>query len=1417
MNYFYQKTHWKTVLGTIPAPGSNSQTTNTQTRLLCILLLFCSTLGSWNANAQCSYGTAAFSWNGSGSGSQTTWTNPAAGSELTETVGGCLSTAPRIRAVITDANGIYDATQSGTSGIYGGGYLTIKLDGNGSAAGEATYSSGDQVQFTVALSQPTIVSNWRIDDIDEDAATPFQDVVRVDAFLNGAAVSVTLNDGGSSTINVVGNTATAVIGTGNFNPWDATSQVTASTNSVVDSLVLTYTAGPGYAVPLQQAIRVGGLTFCCAAPPDNDKDGIADVDDLDDDNDGIPDEEEACPTTAAPTTSDIRVEIQLDNYGSETTWSLRNSSGSTVASGGPYADSAPNLVTQDYSGPFDTYTFRINDSYGDGICCTYGSGYYQVRVDGDIAIGGTGNGGYGAFVEASFQTAATAFACLSADPSADSDMDGTLNYRDADFCTLNANGVCADLDADGDGIINQFDLDSDNDGVTDIAEAGGIDTNGDGLVDYPTPNDPTSMVDLDGDGLADAYDDTDTQGGTSGWLAGTSIANADSDGDGLPNALDLDSDNDGIPDLVEVGGIDVDGDGRVDNATDADSDGLADIYDTDDDGVAGIDGGEESEALVRTNGSGNMLDGGGGMSLDNDGDGLPDHLDLDADNDGVPDLIEAGGYDPEGDGRVDTALSPWDSDGDGLADIYDTDDDSVAGSGDGGNALIQTTADSNGDGKRNASGEAMISGGGGALPINPDGDGLANHLDIDADNDGILDVTETGATDSDNDGRIDNGVRVFVDTDNDGLADGVDGDVGNDGILEAGRPLIVTSLDDGSDADNRLEYAGNGTADSDSDDVPDFLDVDADNDGIYDNYEAQSTAGYIAPGALDSDGDGLLDAYDADGSYSQNGLTPYNHDQATGDVTPDYLDLDSDADNVPDRQEAWDRLTDGDSREDNVSNCHNIDSDGDGLIDCFDSNDANASIYSWGGNPADDMDGGNGATAGNVFVDNLDVLLPDNVGNNVNEPDYRDQIGACANAKVFYAISEASAGTATNYEFDGDEHVDGAATQIIRATVYCEPNADGWYYYYNPMEPENYLFAIRNSVGSPNAIPMWDLVDYIEIKVEGERSNRHVVGASQATFVMERDWNVVFKGSPSPGSTFDVKFYFQQAEMDSLKAAADAVQGMSMGAVSRNFSWVKKSGGLQNADIEVDGVPSSQNITGNDQDGVNETKAGNIDGTNASTGNGKNYVQFTGLSSFSGGTAVIQVAYASLPVELSRFTGRMDDCDAYLDWEVESELNFSHYEIEWSEDGRRFEHLTVVEGRGEQGHAYSHPVQAKHGTNYYRLRMVDLDGSYELSPVLELTRDCAEDRKIKWAVFPNPIQSEDSHWTIRFHAQHRDIRLELVDVLGHRLKSISLADALPGWNEFRMESGDVPSGTYFLRISENDVPKATFQLVVLKD
>lgn len=84
--------------------------------------------------------------------------------------------------------------------------------------------------------------------------------------------------------------------------------------------------------------------------------------------------------------------LVLDNYGTETTWRLRNGAGSVVESGGPYEKGKNGTQIRDtFCLPDGCYTFEIFDSYGDGICCAYGNGVYSLTtLDGKtIKTGGS--------------------------------------------------------------------------------------------------------------------------------------------------------------------------------------------------------------------------------------------------------------------------------------------------------------------------------------------------------------------------------------------------------------------------------------------------------------------------------------------------------------------------------------------------------------------------------------------------------------------------------------------------------------------------------------------------------------------------------------------------------------------------------------------------------------------------------------------------------------------------------------------------------------------------------------------------------------------------------------------------------------------------------------------------------------------
>ncbi|MDP6908825.1 MAG: M43 family zinc metalloprotease, partial [Flavobacteriales bacterium] len=86
----------------------------------------------------------------------------------------------------------------------------------------------------------------------------------------------------------------------------------------------------------------------------------------------------------------ITLTLDLDCYGEEITWEVRNSSNTVVASGGPYVNNASGeQVVESLCLAEGCYDFIINDSFGDGL---YGSQWQNCSIDGDYEITDSGGG-----------------------------------------------------------------------------------------------------------------------------------------------------------------------------------------------------------------------------------------------------------------------------------------------------------------------------------------------------------------------------------------------------------------------------------------------------------------------------------------------------------------------------------------------------------------------------------------------------------------------------------------------------------------------------------------------------------------------------------------------------------------------------------------------------------------------------------------------------------------------------------------------------------------------------------------------------------------------------------------------------------------------------------------------------------------
>ena len=151
----------------------------------------------------------------------------------------------------------------------------------------------------------------------------------------------------------------------------------------------------------------------------------------------------------------------------------------------------------------------------------------------------------------------------------DANVNGTNDYIES----MISGGTYLLPDTDGDGVKNYIDLDSDNDSFFDVDESGLL--NGDGDI---TGDGKGDGADSDGDGLLNLYDNSIVYGTTARVYA------QDTDGNNIPDYLELDSDDDGVNDIQTglYGSFDTNADGRIDGSGDADVDGITDSFDTND-------------------------------------------------------------------------------------------------------------------------------------------------------------------------------------------------------------------------------------------------------------------------------------------------------------------------------------------------------------------------------------------------------------------------------------------------------------------------------------------------------------------------------------------------------------------------------------------------------------------------------------------------------------------------------------------------------------------------------------------------------------------------------------------------------------------------------------------------------------------
>lgn len=167
------------------------------------------------------------------------------------------------------------------------------------------------------------------------------------------------------------------------------------------------------------------------------------------------------------------------------------------------------------------------------------------------------------------------------------------------------------------------------------------------------------------------------------------------------------------------------------------------------------------------------------------------------------------------------------------------------------------------------------------------------------------------------------------------------------------------------------------------------------------------------------------------------------------------------------------------------------------------------------------------------------------------------------------------------------------------------------------------------------------------------------------------------------------------------------------------------------------------------------------------------------------------ISGTTLPIELVGFQVKTNEKNhAVLNWVTALEINSAKFSIERSVNGIDFESIGEVEAAGSSFNNLNYEfvdISPNNGLNYYRLKQIDLDESFEYSLLKSID---LKEAKIALSIYPNPTTDE-----IRVNNIGSGIRkARVVNSMGQMIKEFLLQDG-----ENVIAVNDLNKGIYFLQ------------------
>lgn len=193
----------------------------------------------------------------------------------------------------------------------------------------------------------------------------------------------------------------------------------------------------------------------------------------------------------------------------------------------------------------------------------------------------------------------------------------------------------------------------------------------------------------------------------------------------------------------------------------------------------------------------------------------------------------------------------------------------------------------------------------------------------------------------------------------------------------------------------------------------------------------------------------------------------------------------------------------------------------------------------------------------------------------------------------------------------------------------------------------------------------------------------------------------------------------------------------------------------------------------------------------------------------------------SLPVELTSLSANVSGKTVVINWTTATEKNNRGFEIQRSSDKIIFATVGFVNGNGttlelnKYSFADNNVLQGK---NYYRLKQMDYNGSYQYSPVVEAEISAISTYSLDQN-YPNPFNPNTQ---IKYSLlTNSNVKVTIFNALGETVKELANEVQQSGVHIMNFNAGGLSSGVYFYSIQANAVDgsqsfRATKKMILMK-